>query len=159
MFTLFWFLFFIFLAVNKPRAVGLGCWIHWLHLCRWGVRSSPNECPEYDIKKSDGEAPVMLEVWVMWSTLSLLLFPNPHCPGVVAPDRVLSMGKKNCLTFKLRANKWLLPNWIEIELFDHLTVFKCVYNSYIFMEKQDLALNNQQRLICHKTKLNQTNKR
>ena len=35
---------------------------------------------------------------------------------------------------------------------------KCVYKSYIclmYMNKQDLALNNLQWLICHKT--NQTN--
>ena len=29
--------------------------------CR-GVRLSPNECPGYDTKKSDGEASVMLEI-------------------------------------------------------------------------------------------------
>ena len=33
---------------------------------------SSNECPEYDTKQSDGEIPVMLELWGMWSTLSLL---------------------------------------------------------------------------------------
>ena len=43
------------------------------NLCRL-VRSSFDECPGYDIKHS-GEAPVIL-----W-------------PGVVAPDRVLSMGQ------------------------------------------------------------------
>ena len=35
---------------------------------------------------------------------------------------------------------------------------KCVYKSYIFniyMYKEDLALNNLQKLICHKTKPNQ----
>ena len=52
----------------------------------------PNECPEYDIKQSDAEAPVMLELWGMWSTPSLLLLPGPLWPGVVEPDRVLSMG-------------------------------------------------------------------
>ena len=38
-----------------------------------------------DTKQSDGE------VSGMWSTPSLLLFPGPLWPGVVAPDRVLSM--------------------------------------------------------------------
>ena len=30
----------------------------------------PNECPGYDIKKSDGDAQVILEVWGMQSTSS-----------------------------------------------------------------------------------------
>ena len=30
----------------------------------------PNECPWYDTKQSDGEIPVMLELWERWSTPS-----------------------------------------------------------------------------------------
>ena len=30
-----------------------------------GVRSSPNKCPGYDTKQSDGEAPVILELGEM----------------------------------------------------------------------------------------------
>ena len=52
-----------------------------------------NECPGYDIKQSDGEAPVMLELWGMGSTPSLSLLPGPIWPEVVAPDWVLSMGQ------------------------------------------------------------------
>ena len=93
-----------------------GCRIPRLHLCR-GVRLScphplPNECPGYDIKQSDGEAPVMLELWGMRSTPSLPLLPCPLWPGVVAPDGVLSMGQieqkcilmlyRTVLVFKLR---------------------------------------------------------
>ena len=52
-----------------------------------------NECPGYDIKQFDGKVPVMLELWGMWSTSSLLLILVPFWPGVVAPDRVLSMGQ------------------------------------------------------------------
>ena len=51
-----------------------------------------DECPVYDTEQSDGEVPVMLEVWGMWSTPSLLSLPAPLWPGVVASDRVLSMG-------------------------------------------------------------------
>ena len=54
---------------------------------------TPNEYPEYDTKQSDGEVPVMLELWGMWSTPSLPLLPGPLCPGVVALDRALSMGQ------------------------------------------------------------------
>ena len=38
-----------------------------------GVKPSTNECPGYNTKQSDGEAPVM--------------------PGMVAPDRILSMSQ------------------------------------------------------------------
>ena len=35
----------------------------------------------------------MLEFWGMWSTSSLPSLPGPLWPGVVAPDRALSMGQ------------------------------------------------------------------
>ena len=48
---------------------------------------------------------------------------------------------------------------LEIELFDHFTVcvFKIclhvIYLIYLYMKKKkDLALNNQEKLLCHKTK-------
>ena len=50
------------------------------------------ECPVYETKQFDGEASVMLKLWAMWSISSLSSLPGPFCPGVVAPDRVLSMG-------------------------------------------------------------------
>ena len=52
----------------------------------------PNECPGYDTEKSDGEVPAVLELWGMWSIPSLPSLPGPLWPGVVAPDRALSMG-------------------------------------------------------------------
>ena len=52
----------------------------------------PNECPAYDTKQSDGEVPAVLELWGMRSTPSLPSLPGPLWPGVVAPDRTLSMG-------------------------------------------------------------------
>ena len=59
----------------------------------------PNECPGYDTKQSDGEAPVMLELWGMQNTPLLPSLPGPAWPGVVAPDRILSMGQieLNCV--------------------------------------------------------------
>ena len=51
----------------------------------------PNECPVYDSKQSDGEAPVMLELLEMWGTPSLPSLPGPFWPGVVATERVISM--------------------------------------------------------------------
>ena len=73
-------------------------------------RGKSFECPVYDTKQSDGEAPLMLKLWRMWSTPLLPLLPGPLCPGVIALDRVLSMGQieLNCMiwnrtvfTFKL----------------------------------------------------------
>ena len=51
-----------------------------------------NERPGYDTKQSDGEVPVMLELWAMQSTRLLPSFPGPLWPGMVTPDRALSMG-------------------------------------------------------------------
>ena len=55
-------------------------------------KTPPNECPGYGTKQSDGEAPAMLELWGMRSTPSLPSLPVLLWPGVVAPDRALSMG-------------------------------------------------------------------
>ena len=52
-----------------------------------GYISPTKEWPGYDIKQSDGEA----LVHKLWGTLPLL--PGPLWPGVVAPDRYLSMGQ------------------------------------------------------------------
>ena len=52
---------------------------------------SPNKCPEYDTKQSDGEVPVKLGLWGMRSTPSLPLLPGSLRSGVVASDRALSM--------------------------------------------------------------------
>ena len=83
--------------------VGWGCRIHRRHLCR-GVRLS-QRVSWYDTKQFDGEASVMLELWLMWSTPLWPLLPCPLWPGVVAPDRVLSVGQieQNCV---------LVLNWI-----------------------------------------------
>ena len=47
--------------------------------------------PGYDIKQSDGEVPVLLELWGMRSTPSLPSLSGPLWPRLIAPDRVLSM--------------------------------------------------------------------
>ena len=84
--------------------VSWGFRIHWLHLCR-GVRPHPNECPIYNTKQSDGEVLVMLDLWGMQSTPSLPSLPGRFCPGVVARDRVLSIGQ-------IELNSVLMLNWI-----------------------------------------------
>ena len=77
--------------LNSVMEVGLGWRINRLLLCR-GVRPTINECPGYDTKQSDGEVPVMLELWGMRSTPSMTLLPGPLWPGMVTPERALSMG-------------------------------------------------------------------
>ena len=59
----------------------------------------PNKCPRYDTIQSDGEVPVILELWGMQSIPSLSSLPGPLWPRVVAPDRVLLMGQieLNCV--------------------------------------------------------------
>ena len=67
-------------------------------------KTPPNECPVYDTKQSDGEVPAMLGLWGIRSTSSLPLLPGPLWPGVVAPDRALSMGTN-------RTDGILMLNW------------------------------------------------
>ena len=85
-----WWESFSQLHQRKPCPVGWGYRIHWLHLC-WGSKTSLNECARYDTKQCDGEIPVIMELWGMWSIPLLSSLPGPLCPGVVASDRVLSM--------------------------------------------------------------------
>ena len=68
--------------------VGWSYRIHRLHLYK-KVRP-PNVCPGYDIKQSDGEAPV-LDFLGMRSTLSLHLLSSPLRIEVVTPNRFISM--------------------------------------------------------------------
>ena len=51
-----------------------------------------NECPTYDTEQSDGEVPVMLELWGMQNTPSLPSLLSPLWPGEVATDKDLIYG-------------------------------------------------------------------
>ena len=55
-------------------------------------KTPPQRVSWYDSKQSNGEVTVMLGVWGIQSTPSLPSLPIPLWPGVVAPDRALSMG-------------------------------------------------------------------
>ena len=59
----------------------------------------------YDTKQSDGEVPVMLELWGMQSTPSLPSLLHQIWPRVVTHDRVLSLGQ-------VELNVVLMLNWI-----------------------------------------------
>ena len=64
---------------------------------RLGLQNTPTtplqrgKTPGYDTKQFDSEVPLMLELQGMESTPSLSLLPDPLWPGVVAPDRALSI--------------------------------------------------------------------
>ena len=71
--------------------IGWGRRIHLLHPFS-GVRL-PQWVSWYDIKLSDGEVPVTLELWGMRSTPSLPSLPGPLWTGMVVPDRILFMSQ------------------------------------------------------------------
>ena len=99
------------LCPNNFRPVG--CRMYWLHLRRW-VRPLPTS--DLDITLYD-----LMGLWGMQSTPSLPLLPDPHKPGGVAPDRVLSMGY-------IELNSVLMLNWI-------------VWNGIVFDIESVLTLN------------------
>ena len=82
---------------------------------------TPQKCPGYDTKQSDGEAQAVLELWGMRSTSSLTSLPGPLWPGVVAPDRALSMGI--CLNVKVIARLEFELAYYDsaVHLFNHYT--------------------------------------
>ena len=64
------------------------------------------EYPRYDTKQSDSEVPVMMKLRRRRSTLSLPSLPGSLWAGVVASDRVLSIGQmKRCTYAKLNRLK------------------------------------------------------
>ena len=72
--------------------VGCGVGVAEYADCISAERLDPsNDCPGYYTKQSDSEASVMQEIWGILSTLLLPLLPGQLWPGVVAPDRFISM--------------------------------------------------------------------
>ena len=91
-----YFCFFLHQFINFLRIrvcpVGWGCRTHWELFYR-RRRLRPHECPAYDAKKSDGEVRVILELQRRQCTPSLPSLPGPLWPGVVEPDKLLSVGQ------------------------------------------------------------------
>ena len=120
------------------------------HLCR-GVRFLPHKCPGYDIKPSDCKTKV-LEIWGIQSTPSLPLLPGPFWPGVVVPDRVLSMGQNTINYMYEHITDVKLGTKNSLGSFKNIINKMCLQITYlIYMYLEDLALNSLQCLICHKT--------
>ena len=67
----------------------------------------------------------MLELWGMWSVPLLPSLPVPLWPGVVTPDRVLSMGQIELFDIQTEGKQMTYAKLnFEIKFFDHLTVCK-----------------------------------
>ena len=79
----FWMIFcFFFLLMKAKKIEYTGC------TSAEGYKNpTPNKCPRYETKQSDGEVPIMLELWGMWNTPLLPSLPGPLRSGVVAPDK------------------------------------------------------------------------
>ena len=60
---------------EQDSLAGWGCKIYRLPLCT-GVRPD-SQCSGYEIKQSDGEVSVMLELWGIQTIPSLILLPGP----------------------------------------------------------------------------------
>ena len=129
---------YIFNVLNFYFPFDWGCRIHRLHVCG-GVRSPPNECPGYETKQSDGEVPVMLELWGMPS------IPGSLWAGVVAPDRALSMGQigLNCV---------LMLDWIVWNRIVFL-YWICTAQNWMVRNKTPLTFNCKQQQYLYETKL------
>ena len=104
----------------------------------------------YDTKQSDSKVPVMLELWGMRSTPSVPSLPGPLWPGVVAPDRdpIYESNRTKQSTY---AKLNCLGHWNCI-----LMLNRIIWNRTVYMYKNGFGSNNLQRLMCYKTKPNQT---
>ena len=87
--------------------------IHWLHLCR-GVRPPHNECPGYDTKQSDGEVPVKLGLWGMWSTHFIDTAPRSTLArnGFTWYSPIYGLNRTNCILM-LNWIVWNRPVWLN----------------------------------------------
>ena len=119
--------YLLFATLNLIYPVGWRNRIHRLHLYKV-VRPPTNECPAYNSKQSDGEAPVMQKLWGRQSTPSLPSLPGSIWPGVVASDRVQSMDNRiklstNAKLYCLKYNCFCMLHWIAWNTC--ITVFVC----------------------------------
>ena len=78
---------------SQTRVIRFGSlWYDFGQPCQLGLKNTPtashNVCSGHGIKLSDGEAPVIRELWRIPSTTTLPSLPDSLWPGVVTPDRV-----------------------------------------------------------------------
>ena len=82
-----WIYLTTYVRIPLTCPVGWGCRIHWLLLCRRVRPPHPTSVLIYDTKQSDGEVPILLELWGRWSTPLLPLLPGLQWLRVEAPDK------------------------------------------------------------------------
>ena len=109
------FFFFIFVSSIPSCSVGWGCRIHRLHLGR-EMDTPSNEYPGYNTKQSRGDVPITL---VLWGLPSL---PGLFWPGLVAPDRVLSIGSN-----RTKLGTYDKLNYLKKNCFWH---WNCTYEDH-----------------------------
>ena len=80
----------------------------------------------------------MLKLWGMWSTPLLPSFPGPLWLGVVAPDKVLTMGQIE-LNFVLILN-WIVWNGIVLTFKLLLMLNRNVWNRTVYMYKNRFGM-------------------
>ena len=103
-----------------PFPVGRGRRIYRLHLCR--EARSLKEYPVYDTKQSDGKVPVIVEILGVPSTPSLPLHSGSWWPAVVGP--IYRSNKPVWHLNSEQTNYSCQVELLEIELFEHLIVYK-----------------------------------
>ena len=93
-----------------------------------------------------------MELWWMWSTPSLPLLPGPLWSRVVVPIKIISMGQIKLFIIYYTWNPLIVCKRMCWGSYKSITYRPFVYKSYIsnIMNKQNLTLNNIQRLICRK---------
>ena len=140
-------------ALEQSETLTASCPVDWgneisrLLLC-CEFRSTPNDCPGYCTKQSDGEVPVMQEFWGMWSNPSLPSLPGLLWWWVVAPDKVLSLGKIELNSVLCKTE--LLEKWLIWHLICVLMLNWSSWNRTVFEYKTELF----ERKLFLKLKLN-----
>ena len=99
--------------INMPSRIG-----HKNTLTEVGSEP-PQQVSGYDIKQSDGDVPVMLELLRMLSTPSLPSIRGPLWPRILEPEKVLSMGQ-------IKVNCVIMLNWFDLE-FIYLYIYIYIY--------------------------------
>ena len=129
-------IFWVFWPISTMLSSGWSQFILWflilhrLHLYRVVRLSTLNKHPGYEIKQSVSEAPIMLDIWEMRCTPSLLLLSGPLWSSVVVRDKGFINGSNR--------TAWHL-NWVQsndiclIELFGmELWLFNCKQMTYVY---------------------------
>ena len=102
-------------------------------------QDTPNECPGYDTKQSDGEIPVMLELWGIQSFPLLPSLPGPLFLLVVVYDRVLSMDQIELKCAFIQ--NWITRNRAVFVMESVLMLTWIVWNKIDILYKNGFGIN------------------